>query len=378
MSQRRGAGEGAIYYSSAHGRWEAALDKGRRPDGRRDRITLSGRTRAEVRAKLREAQRAVEAGLPTGQARMTADVCGRYMANLPAAVRSPNTVDGLRWAIDRHILPAIGSRRLRDLLPGEVEDMLRARSAAGVSGSSLRRIHGTLKRVLRYAERHGLASRNVAGLVDCPDGPAKVARSLTIEQASTLLAAARGDRLEALYVTALAVGLRPGEALGLPWSAVSLDLGRLTVGQSLKRHREGLVIGETKTPRSRRVLDLPPFVVEILRAHRSRQAAERLAVGAAWTDTGLVFTTSIGTPIDPSNLRRGLHRLTTLAGLGHWHPHALRHSAASILSAAGVPIEQISDVLGHEGPRTTAAVYRHLITPTVSAGSAPMQSLFGE
>ena len=96
-------------------------------------------------------------------------------------------------------------------------------------------------------------------------------------------------------------------------------------------------------------------------------AADRVAAADDWVETGLVFTTTVGTPIDPSNLRREFAKLTRRAGIGHWHPHELRHSAASLLSAAGVPIEQISDVLGHEGPRTTAAVYRHLVNASVSA-----------
>ena len=122
---------------------------------------------------------------------------------------------------------------------------------------------------------------------------------------------------------------------------------------------------------------MPPLVVEVLQRHRERQDKERVAAGDAWVETGLVFTTTLGTPIDPSNLRREFAKLTRKAGIGHWHPHELRHSAASLLSAAGVPIEQISDVLGHEGPRTTAAVYRHLVNPSVSAGKAPMDALFG-
>jgi integrase len=121
---------------------------------------------------------------------------------------------------------------------------------------------------------------------------------------------------------------------------------------------------------------MPDLVIDSLKRHRDRQDEERVEAGATWTETDLVFTTMVGTPIDPSNLRREFDKLTRKAGLGHWHPHELRHSAASLLSAAGVPIEQISDVLGHEGPRTTAAVYRHLVNPSVSAGKAPMDGLF--
>jgi integrase len=273
--------------------------------------------------------------------------------------------------------PSIGRRRLRDLSSDDVDAMLRTRAAAGMARSSLVRIHNVLSRALRHAERRGILARNVATLVDVPAGTARKARSLTVDQAMRLLKAAEGDRLEALYKTGLMLGLRPGELLALQWPDINFDTGVLTVRHALKRERGVLRVDSTKTAQSRRALVMPKPVTEAFRAHRSRQAAERLCA-PVWHDDDLVFTTVIGTPLDPSNLRRGLSRLTKAAGIGHWHPHELRHSAASILSASGVPIEQIADVLGHSGTRTTSAVYRHLIEPTVRSATAPMNALFGD
>ena len=376
-AKRRTSGEGGLYRDG--NLWIGSVDLGRGPDGRRRRAKVKARTQREARAKLAELRRRVDDGLPIGDQRTTvADYLADWVEHrLPASVKSPNTVDSLRWAVHRHLVPALGARRLRDLTADDVEDMLRERAAAGMSGSSLRRIHSTLTRALRAAERRGLVTRNVAALVDTPAGPETRARSLTVEQAGSLLAAARGHRLEAAWVTGLMAGLRPGELLGLAWSDVDLDAARLHVSRSLKRQRDGLLIGEPKTAASRRTLDLPAPVVAALRTHKARQAGEHLAAGVAWVDTGLVFTTTIGTPIDPSNLRREFGKVTAAAGLGHWHPHELRHSAASILSAAGVPIEVVADVLGHRGARTTMAVYRHRITQSVDAAQAPMDRLFG-
>jgi integrase len=166
----------------------------------------------------------------------------------------------------------------------------------------------------------------------------------------------------------LMMGLRPGEATGLTWPTVDLESGVIHVRQTLKLEHGALVLDERlKTSRSRRSLDAPPAVVAALRTHRSRQAAERLEVGPLWSNPDeLVFTTTVGSPIDPNNLRRTFARLTDRAGLGRWHPHELRHSAASIMSAAGLPLEEIADVLGHDGTRMTALVYRHAVTPTIS------------
>ena len=378
MPKQRGQGEGAIYFSEARQRWIGLVDAGRGPDGRRRRIKLSARTRADLRRKLAATQKEIEAGLTTTDQRTTvAEFAEYWLAHgLPGSVTSPNTIDNLTWAVRHHIVPAIGARRLRDLTADDVDRLLRRMVDRGMSRSSLIRVHSTLARLLRYAERRGKVARNVATLVDVPAAPTGRGRSLTVTQAKAVLNAARGDRLEALYVTGLLLGLRPGELLGLKWDAIDFVSATLAVRTALKRERGQLLIGEPKTLRSRRRLDLPHVVVQTLIEHRERQCKERSAAGAAWTETGLVFTTSTGTPIDPSNLRRAFAKLANAAGLGHWHPHELRHSAASLLSAAGVPIEQISDVLGHAGPRTTAAVYRHLVSPSVNAGKQPMEMMF--
>src|SRR3954470_7925301 len=354
MPKKRGQGEGGLYYSESKRRWIAVLDLGRGPDGVRRRIKLHGATRAEARRRLEEAQKAAAAGLNADDQRTTvAEFCAYWLKHgVPASAQSPNTFASIEWAVNSHIVPRIGHRRLRELTADDVDKLMRDMATAGYSKHTMVRVHGELARILRFAERRGKVMRNVAALVDVPAGPRKQGRSLTVAEAKALLDAAAGDRLEALYVTGLLVGLRPGELLGLPWVAVDLTKGRLRVSQSLKREHNKLVIGEPKTLRSRRTLDMPSLVVQVLKRHLERQDKERIAAADSWVETGLVFTTTSGTPIDPSNLRREFAKLTRKAGIGHWHPHELRHSAASLLSAAGVPIEQISDVLGHEGPRT--------------------------
>lgn len=124
-----------------------------------------------------------------------------------------------------------------------------------------------------------------------PAGPVKRSRSLTVEKA--VLKAAEKDRLQALYVTGLILGLRPGELLALSWSNLDLEKGTLKVTQPLKREHDRLSLGETTTASSRRTLTMPTKVVSALRAHKTAQAAERLKA-AAWTDEDLVFCNAIG------------------------------------------------------------------------------------
>jgi integrase len=190
-------------------------------------------------------------------------------------------------------------------------------------------------------------------------------------QARAFLDAAKGERLEACYQLMLAFGLRRGEALGLAWADFDDEAATLAVRQGVKREpvapnpdgtypgglHNRVVVSTLKTDRSRRTLYLTPHLVDSLRAHKARQASERIALGPVWTDLGLICPSSLGTPMDPDNFARVLSKLTTKAGLGHWNPHALRHSGASLMLAQGTPLHVVSEVLGHSSISVTANVY---------------------
>jgi integrase len=122
----------------------------------------------------------------------------------------------------------------------------------------------------------------------------------------------------------------------------------------------GLVINKPKSERGTRTVALPPIAVDALRRRRQVQRLERTAAGPRWSESGYVFTTEIGTPIDPDNLQRAWRKITTHGGLGHLRFHALRHSAATVALAQGVPLEVISRQLGHAGYAITADVYAHV------------------
>jgi integrase len=175
------------------------------------------------------------------------------------------------------------------------------------------------------------------------------------------LAAAEGDRLEALYRVALALGLRLGEALGLKWEYVDLDAGTLRVRYALQRIDGTLQLKEPKTEHSRRTLSLPASLVAALRAHRDRQAFERAAVGSEWRESGLVFTNTLGGPLEPSNVLKAFKRILVRAGLPEQRFHDLRHAAASLLLAQGVPVRVVMDILGHTQMATTMDLYSHVM-----------------
>ncbi len=376
-SKRRGAGEGSIY-RRADGKWTASVNLGWE-GGKRRRRVVYGRSQAEVRGKLRELLYGIDAGLPVPDAQLTVgELLERFLNDVAPDRVGPSTLENYRLIAKHHLIPTLGRKKLAKLTPAEVQSLLRAKIEAGYSPRTVRLIRGLLVQCISQAERWGIVARNVARLTDGPNLARAEGRTLSPTQARELLEAARGGRLEACYVVLLALGLRKGEALGIAWNDIDLDKGLLTVRQALKRVGGAITLGNVKTAGSRRTINLPDEVADSLRAHRDRQAGERLSAGASWIDSGLVFTTALGTPIDPSNFRRQFDKVCAKAGLVGWHPHELRHSAASIMLAAGVPLEVVSRVLGHASIRITADVYGHIMDPQRQQAADAMSAMLWE
>lgn len=183
----------------------------------------------------------------------------------------------------------------------------------------------------------------------------------TPTQARTFLDAIRGDRLEALYAVAVALGLRQGEILGLRWADVDLDVGKITVCQALQRVDGRLTFVEPKSRRSRRTIPMPPTVARALRAHRARQLEERLTGGPDWNEHDLVFVSTTGTPLDGRNLTRRFQAVLERAGLPRMRFHDARHTCASLLLAQGVQPRVIMETLGHSQIGLTLNTYAHVI-----------------
>jgi integrase len=343
-------------------------------------ISVDGRTELEAHRLLDHAIERQEEQQSHAVDPTLGEWIERWLANVGAA-KSPRTAAVDRWALDQ-LGRSICERRLRALSVAGVEEELarlrdrpkrprrsnpstqrpsRGRGSGPLGHSSLIKVKRSLAEVLTEAERHEIIVRNVAKLARIPVGatPKGERRSLTPAEARSLIEAAEGEGLEALIVTALYTGLRPGELLGLPWTAVDLDAGTLVVRQALHRQDGGGVAIAAPKAKSDRVLALPDNVVEALRAHQRRQKAERLAA-PVWEDHGLVFPNVIGRPVDHANLRREVRRLCAVAGIDPpITSHELRHSAASLLVAAGMPLEEVADLLGHADVTMLAEVYRH-------------------
>ncbi|MCG6494915.1 site-specific integrase [Kitasatospora sp. A2-31] len=349
------------------------------------RVSVYGKTRDDVREKITALQAQDNQGIPTPDTNVKmAEYLTYWLAAVVGVNRRPKTYQGYESVVRVHLIPGLGKKKLRTLRATEVRVWLAhlaaacqcckngwdaARSepeccAAGqccetkLSHRTVQQAHAVLRNALENAVREELVLRNVAKLVQVPAPDYTTGKGLSVPQARLLLKAAGVDRLHALYVLALTMGMRRGELLGLHWEAIDLDRGTLIVASNLQRVGGALQLGPTKTSSSLRTLPLPPLVLEALRAHRERQAQERVAAGERWTETGLVFTSRVGTPMEPDNLRRSWYPIRDRLGLT-LRFHDLRHTCVTLLLDLGVPPHVVRQIAGHSDIGVTMKIYAH-------------------
>jgi integrase len=213
-----------------------------------------------------------------------------------------------------------------------------------------------LTRSVQRAAAHDLVARNVSALAERPPGQTagRPSKAMTRNVAIRLVQAAEADPIIGSYlILSVMTGIRPEECRALRWDHVDLGAGDLHVWRSTRAH------GDVKTVKSRRTLEIAQQAVDALRRRQAQQDRDRVQARELWHETGLVFTTPIGTEMDSHNVRRSMRRLMKAAGLGESRtPRELRHTFVSIASETGVPIEEIAALAGHSTTRTTELVYR--------------------
>jgi integrase len=384
-------GEGSIYKRTKDGkvvRYEGAITYDD-DDGRRRRHTVYGRTRADVRDKLKKARERLDAGAPVKDSRNTV---GEWLqkwraTTLAASDRAASTRQLYTDLSRRHLEPEpFGALRLDRLKPTDIEALilrLRAQTKPGkpndddrdaepepvraYSDSTIRSVYAVLRQALDGAVRDGLLARNPAAAVQRPGVERREAHYLDAASVSALLTAAEGLRYHPVLVLIAATGLRRGEALSLRWDAVDLDAGLLKVHTTIGRVGRQLVTSQPKTERSRRVVPLSPPLVAMLRAHRTGQLEERLAAASVWEDHGLVFCTEMGKPVEPRNVLRTIEIAGAKAGIGGAVVHSLRHAFATACLEGGVNIKAVADLLGHSSISVTGDIYGHSSDATARA-----------
>jgi integrase len=338
---------GSVRKHAARDLWEARYVGA---DGRRHSIYC--RTEKQAQQALRAALADADHGIrPMSQQLTVAAFLEDWLEYVVKPARRPRTYESYRDTVRTYLAPALGRIPLAKLEPEQVAGMLaRLRGARGeLSATSMRYVYAVLRIALGRALKQGKVRRNVCTLIDPPARSRRELRPLSRDEARALLAGIRGDRLEALYVTALGTGLRQGELLALRWQDVDLEAGQLIVRHTLQRGTRELA--EPKTQQSRRSVRMPVTVREALAGHRARQTVVPLS--------GLVFATDKGTPLDSRNVTRYLQRHLARLGLPRQRFHDLRHAFATLALESGADLHDVARGLGHTTIRTTADAYGH-------------------
>jgi len=347
--------------------------------GRVERRYVYGPTRKEAAAKLAELQKRHEAGIPAGSTTLTVEVyLLEWLAHMKQRVR-PQTYAGYENNVRLHLVPRIGQKKLARLTVRDVRVMVDGLRGTDMSPRMVQWIHATLRNALQQAFAEELVTRNVAKGVRI-ETPAKVTtiEPFTAAEARAFLRRVRDHRLYALWVLVLMLGLRRSEACGLHWSDVDLDKRTVRISRGLQRAGGQLVELPNKTRRSNRTVPLPPLCVESLENHRDRQAKERTEARRGWIDTPYVFTSSVGTPLEPRTLTRTFHALCARHQLRRVRLHDLRHSCVSLLLSFGVNPRVVMEIVGHSAMEMTMNVYGHVTLDTQRAALDLLNDQLGD
>ncbi|MHB1491784.1 MAG: tyrosine-type recombinase/integrase [Cellulomonas sp.] len=389
---KRANDEGSIYRRRSDGRYVSAVTWSDPNTGAHRRTTYYGDTRSEVRAKLDAAMDRRRQDLPVKDATMTlASWAQHWMeTTLPASPRKATTKELYVSLIRSHILTsAIAKRGLDQVRASHIDAFVMelarkpkpgarrhgsAINAPVLADASVQRVFYVLRQILDGAVRDGLIARNPASGVKPPAIAAKEARFLSSADVARLLDAAHGSRYAAILTFIAATGARKGEAMALAWKDVDFDRAEIRIVSTLSRIGGRLVVTSPKTARSRRVLPLSEGMSKMLRELQAQQLRERKAARDLWQESGLVFTSESGAPLDPRNVLRAMTTAARKVGLEGVTVHTLRHSAATAMLEAGIHIKAVSELLGHSDIRITGDVYGHVSTETAKAA---MDSLSG-
>ena len=366
-------------------RWYAVVYDGIDPGTgkKRRRWVPAGTRRSDAERVLSDLIRRKYDGEPAPTEKLTV---GQYLTQrwLPiqrSKVRA-STYDSYRRNIDLHVLPALGRRSL-DKLATEDVDLFYAmlltegRKNKGRQGTSLapktvRNIHVMLNKAMADAQRKGLVARNVVALADAPSQnsrPQGEIKAWDATQLSVFLDAIRPHRLHPAFHLAAHTGMRRGEVLGLRWRDLDVDDGRLSVRQALVSIAYEVRISDVKTGHGRRTIDLDPGTIDVLKAWRIERSEERGGIDPAGDD--LVFTKPDGSSIHPHSFSQILGRKVAKLDIPTVSLHDLRHTHATLLLKAGVPVKVVSERLGHANVAFTMSVYQHVL-PGMQAEAAEL------
>lgn len=346
--------------------------------GRRLQKRISARTRRLLDAEVARVRAEWNSGAYIEPDKTT---LSQWMETWHATYKAGSASRYKRLRIIRQRIQAddIGRIPLTRLRYAQVQDWIDRMVLEGLAPNTIRTIESTLSMALAQAVRRQIIASNPCTGLELPSSSQRRWCVLDEVQARRIVTDTRDDPLHACWVLAVTLGVRRGELVALTWTDVDFTAGTLRIERTMTVDQRGRkrVGDETKTDASRRTIRLPAVCVDALRWHRARQNERRLAAGDAWTDTGVVFDGGLGERFPYNRFTAAFRDLKAELGLpDEMRIHDLRHSAASLMIHAGVPIPAIAKVLGHANPSITLRVYSHALKAMEDQATVRIDALF--
>jgi len=353
--------------SRATGRvsWIVQVRIGTKSDGKPRWLTKTFEKLRDAKAYLAKVIKDRDEGLVVQPSKMRLnEFLDKWLESAVEPRVRANTYRSYRWQLKKYVRDEIGSFRLCDISPLQIQKLYSKLNREGLSSRVVRYTHTILNNAFGQAVKWRMLASNPCTGAELPRSKHKEALVLTAEEVTRFVSVLRGTRHEVLFLVALTTGMRPSEYLALHWKDIDLDTARIQVRRSIDwRRKEKWEFSEPKTTRSRRSIPIPEEVVNRIHKHRRVQAEERLKAGPGWGNYNLVFCDRRGEPLDRQNLlRRRLRPLLKKAGIStDLTLYSLRHSCATLMLAAGVHSKVVSERLGHSSITVTLDVYSHVL-----------------
>jgi integrase len=355
MTKKRGQGEGSVFRRK-DGLWVAQVTV------QAKHISKYFKKQKDARDWLQDTRNQIQNGLTYNGAQITVGVFLEDWLNSYKSSVRPKTIYQYREIVKNKIIPAIGKVKLKDLRPDQIQYFYNTCLDNGVSERTTLLIHAVLHRALNQALLWGLIGRNPSQAVTRPKYKRKEMMILTGDQVGVFLAAAKGTNYEVIYWLAVTTGIREGELLGLKWSDLDWENKCLQIQRQIQRLSEvGVVFSEPKTAAGKRLIVLSSTVVLKLFEQKKHQELIKQFAGDRWKENNLIFTSTIGTPVDRRNMYREFKSIIKKAGLPDIRFHDLRHTAATLMLQQGVHPKIVQERLGHSDISLTLNIYSHVL-----------------
>jgi integrase len=368
MAKKRAHGEGSITKLA---------------NGYRARIYIGGtryskyqRTKTEALAWIKDTKAPFEQGLSYDAMHTSLSVyLKNWLINKKAEIK-PKTHYQYTQLINDHINPVLGSMMLSELRPSHIRALYNQKLEQNTGIRTIRLIHSVLHNAFSQALKDEMMIRNITEATSPPRSKKKKIQVLSEEESDRLRNAIQGNKLEALFYLAMLTGMRKGELLGLKWEDLDWNTGQINIRRQVQRvHGQSNLLTTLKTERSARTVTISNKMIEKLYEHKKAQQLKRIKLGERWINNDLIFPSSVGTPLEPSNFDRIWREVRGKAGL-ICRFHDLRHMAASMmLVKLRIAPTEVSAVLGHTLTSTTLDIYGHLLPGIGSQTAQEMEEL---